>query len=235
MCKAASFVLTKDAVYWSKTSNSHEEIIREFNLPDGHNSEVACFRAPLILRVEITPNDDDYSTDPATWTYHVDQDALPEWTDGTEEQMARECLPEWQKYHCCIQEGQMLVGGFQVVQKSGNRSTQTAGNRSTQTAGYRSTQTAGYRSTQTAGNESTQTAGNRSTQTAGYRSTQTAGDESTQTAGDESTQTAGVGTVQIARWYANGWRVATRVITEAEAGKPYKVIAGVWTPLNSGE
>jgi len=203
MCKAASFVLTKDAVYWSKTSNSHEEIIREFSLPDGSKSEVACFRTPLILRVEITPGDGDYSTDPATWKYCVDQDRLPEWIGGTEEQRARACLPEWQKYHCCTQTGQNLVGGFQVSQQSGNESTQTAGNESTQTAGDRSTQTAGYRSTQTAGNEST--------------------------------QTAGVGTVQIVRWYSNGWRVATRVITEAEANKPYKVIAGVWTLLNSEE
>ena len=177
MCNAASFVLTKDAVFFSKTSNSHEEIIREYGLPGGSKSEVACFRKPAILRVEIVPTNGGYSTPTCQWQYIVDQDILPEWVDGTEEARARACLEYWKAYHCCTQEGKELVGGFQVLQKSG--------------------------------------------------------DDSTQTAGDDSTQTAGLGTVQITRWYDDGWKVATRTVTEAEAGKTYRVEKGIWTLLNN--
>jgi len=36
MCRPASFVLTEHKVFWSKKSDSHEDIIREFGLhPDG--------------------------------------------------------------------------------------------------------------------------------------------------------------------------------------------------------
>jgi hypothetical protein len=52
-------------------------------------------------------------------------------------------------------------------------------------------------------------------------STQTAGDRSTQTAGDWSTQKAGLQSVQIIRYYKDGWKVKTRVITENEANKWY--------------
>ena len=66
-------------------------------------------------------------------------------------------------------------------------------------------------------------------QTAGAYSTQTAGDCSTQTAGYDSTQKAGVGTVQIIHYYHDDeWKVKTRVITEKEAGKPYKFENGKW-------
>ena len=49
MCTPASFVLTKDRVFWSKKSDSHEDIIEEYKLnPDG-------IRGPNIVRVKISP------------------------------------------------------------------------------------------------------------------------------------------------------------------------------------
>lgn len=72
-------------------------------------------------------------------------------------------------------------------------------------------------------NFSSQKSGDYSTQTAGYRSTQTAG--------NRSTQTAGVGTVQIIRYYKNGWEVKTRIITEKEAGKTYRFENEDWILL----
>jgi hypothetical protein len=309
MCSPASFVLTETNVYFSKTSNSHEEIIREHKLPDGLTSVAASFREPLILRVEIVPPADDYTTDPATWLYEVDQDQLPAWADGAEAR-ARAVLPEWLKYHCQHQTGQNLDGGDCMLQVSGhgaiqkagndalqkagdcsiqvaasnakqiagsqssqtaegcatqkadyhatqmagclaiqtagdaanqvaaNHANQTAGGDSTQHAGDNSMQTAigrvkqwaGDFATQTAGRSATQVAGDYSIQTAKNFANQTAGAHSTQTAGDDSTQKAGVGTVQIARWWDDGeWHVATRVVTEAEAGKPYHVYDGVWS------
>lgn len=105
----------------------------------------------MILRVEISPKNGDYSTDLATWVYTADQETMPEWANGSEEQRARATMAEWNKYHCCVQEGQHLIGGFMVVQKGGDRSTLTGGDYSTLTGGHGSTLTGGDYSTLTDG------------------------------------------------------------------------------------
>jgi hypothetical protein len=81
MCKFASFVLTKDKIFWSENSDSHEYIIKEFGLyPDGSTG-------PNILPVEITPSMKIKSlTDFDNWDYRVDQDILPEWYDKEREE-----------------------------------------------------------------------------------------------------------------------------------------------------
>ena len=81
MCKAASFVVTKDKVFWSKMTDSHEEIIREFGLcPEVAGN--AC-----VVRCEIVPEGELYDSEPATWIYKTDQteDTLPEWFDAATE------------------------------------------------------------------------------------------------------------------------------------------------------
>ena len=70
MCKYASFVLTKDRVFWSKVTESHEDIIREFNLNECDSSKTRI----NIVRVELTPKK---FSDLSTWEYRVDQDVLP--------------------------------------------------------------------------------------------------------------------------------------------------------------
>ena len=205
MCTPASFVLTKDSIFWSKISNSHEDIIEENKLcADGA-------RGPNILRVEISPQDADYTLPLKSWKYHTDQDILPVWANvENDEKRTRLALKTWKKYHCCSQKGQNLVGGFRVnqvgskntTQKAGSDSTQTVGNNSTQTAGFNSTQTAGSDSTQKAGSYSTQTADDYSTQKAGSDSTQKAGSDSTQTANSNSTQKAGFNATQKADDYS---------------------------------
>ena len=72
-------------------------------------------------------------------------------------------------------------------------------------------------------NWANQTAGNGANQTAGYKSTQTAG--------NGANQTAGIGTVQIIRYYKNGCKVKTRIITEKEANKPYKFENEDWVEI----
>jgi len=91
MCNPASFVLTKESVFWSRKSDSHEDIIKEHALHDGGmNPE------PNILRVEIAPDDGDIFSDPAGWVYKKDQDILPHWHDPAEdEKRARIALKEW--------------------------------------------------------------------------------------------------------------------------------------------
>ena len=90
MCKPASFVLTKDRVYWSMVTDSHEEIIAEYGL---HADGV---RGPNVLRVEISPVDGDMSSDPTEWIYRVDQDITPKWHDAdADRQRAQSALSDW--------------------------------------------------------------------------------------------------------------------------------------------
>ena len=163
MCQPASFIVTKDNVFWKHGSNSHEQIMKENNLTDSKDQ-----RPPDFVRVEITPPNNDFVLLFEKWVYKVDQDMLPDWyvKDFDEERIRKE-LPKWYDSHI---KGQI-----------------TDINNITQTAGYRST------------------------------------------------QTAGVGTVQICRWYDNGWQVATRIITEETANKPYKCIKGVWTLIEENQ
>jgi hypothetical protein len=236
MCTPASLVLTKVRVFFSKTNNSHEDVIDEHGLTqDG-------VRGPNIVRVEVVPPNHDYSVPVQDWNFNVDQDILPDWWDAVDgERRTRAAMSDWMTYHCCSQghgrTNEHLVGGFRVSQHSGKSSTQKAGDQSTQKAGDQSTQKADDWSTQKAGHSSTQTAGDRSTQMAGYSSTQKADDWSTQTAGSWSTQTAGnlsfmrvgVLSTQTTRWYNNGkWNVAVRTIDKETADKWYYVKDGVW-------
>jgi hypothetical protein len=90
MCKFASFVLTKDGVFWSDKSDSHEEIIKE------HNLHADGIRGPNILRVEIVPGAKIKKfTTYKDWEYRIDQDRMPAWFDApTDEKRARIALKD---------------------------------------------------------------------------------------------------------------------------------------------
>jgi hypothetical protein len=90
MCKPASFVLTKDRVFWSMYTDSHTEIIDEFGLhEDGA-------RGPNVVKVEISPDNERLDSDPGMWVYKLDQDRTPEWYDaGNCVRRARAALIEW--------------------------------------------------------------------------------------------------------------------------------------------
>jgi len=90
MCKFASFVLTKDGVFWSDKSDSHEEIIKE------HNLHADGIRGPNILRVEIVPGAKIKKfTTYKDWEYRIDQDQMPAWFDAPkDEKRARQALRE---------------------------------------------------------------------------------------------------------------------------------------------
>ena len=88
MCRFASFVLTKDRELWFDHSDSHTDIIEQFDLVE------MGARGPNILRVEIFPGPMlKKFSDLAGWIYRVDQDLLPEWHDPTEsERRTRQAL-----------------------------------------------------------------------------------------------------------------------------------------------
>ena len=88
MCRFASFVLTKDEVFWSDKSDSHEDIIKE------HDLHADGVRGPNILRVEIIPGPEIKKfSQYKDWTYKVDQDQMPAWFDAPkDEKRARKAL-----------------------------------------------------------------------------------------------------------------------------------------------
>ena len=90
MCYPASFVLTKDRVFWSMLTDSHTEIVAEFGL---HEDGV---RGVNLVKIEISPRDGNLASDPATWVYKLDQDRAPVWYDAAEcERRARAALVDW--------------------------------------------------------------------------------------------------------------------------------------------
>ena len=96
MCKPASFIVTKDKVFWSKRTDSHSEIIKEHNLCE------SGVRGVNVVPVEITPPKDDLSLPLKQWKFCVDfadiLRELPEWWDQEKhEAMCRLELKEWAK------------------------------------------------------------------------------------------------------------------------------------------
>jgi hypothetical protein len=198
MCKPASFVLTKDRVFWSIWSDSHEEIIREHSLVESTAGRVN------ILRVEVTPPNCDFKAPLEKWAYRVDQDLRPKWHDKEDdEKRAREELKKWFETRVIlsgsreIKEGNLLaLGDSQVTARDSSqvtamdRSQVTARDSSQVTARDRSQITAMDRSQVTARDSSQVTALGDSQVTARDSSQVTAMDRSQVTARDSSQVTA---------------------------------------------
>lgn len=93
MCRPASFVVTKDRVFWSPNGDSHELIIAENELKESNiRSEIQ------FVRVEICPPGGDFRMPLEKWRYKTDQDRLPDWyVEPEEEKRVRAVLPDWLK------------------------------------------------------------------------------------------------------------------------------------------
>jgi hypothetical protein len=91
MCRLASFVVTRERVYWHPSDDGHETIIKHFHLDDdGGRSN--------FVRVELTPPDMDYTKPFKEWEFSIDQPDKPSWFSAkTEEEMVRAELPKWRK------------------------------------------------------------------------------------------------------------------------------------------
>src|ERR1035438_9978451 len=90
MCNFASFILTKDRVFWLSESDSHSEIISHFELHEWGT------HGPNVVKVEIRPTPTlkrwhDY----AEWALTFDQDQFPKWHNPiVSEHRARAALVE---------------------------------------------------------------------------------------------------------------------------------------------
>ena len=109
MCQPASFVVTKDRVFWSLRTDSHSEIIAEYELHE-HGSH-----GPKIVKVEITPPDGDFTRPLTEWVYKVDQDILPDWHDNADtESRSRNALDEWAAKRLLLSGHHVVEGGKRV-------------------------------------------------------------------------------------------------------------------------
>ena len=90
MCAPASFVVTKDKVFWSAKSESHAEIIEEHKLhADGASG-------PNIAKVEVNPPNGDFTLPLDEWLFKLDEDVQPKWYDPAAiKAMVRAELPKW--------------------------------------------------------------------------------------------------------------------------------------------
>ena len=90
MCREASFVITRNRIFWSRESDSHENIIREFGLAHLDTDP------PGFVRVELTPPGNDFRLPITEWIFRVDQDIVPGWwSPGWGEEQVRETATDW--------------------------------------------------------------------------------------------------------------------------------------------
>lgn len=167
MCNFASFVLTKNNVYYLETVNSHEDIIDHYNLNDNDYN---------IVRIELKPPQRDADLQNVDlWDFKVDQDEYPDWTykgDPALEAQARKALArriEEQKIYYTIEKG---TGAIVNV---GYKGTAIVGRSGQAIAGYSGIAIAGDGGTATTGDHGISTAGAHGTAIAGIEGVVTVG------------------------------------------------------------
>jgi hypothetical protein len=129
MCRPASMVVTKKKVYWSENSDSHENIIKEYNLRE---MDIRC-RATFV-RVEIVPPENDYRVPLSRWVFSTDQDLIPEWYDSSDaERRCRAELKKWRKANVVLEKEKVSTEGYVAaaygtVEAYGNATVEAYGN-----------------------------------------------------------------------------------------------------------
>jgi hypothetical protein len=101
-------------VFWSKYSDSHEDIIKEFKLHEGTGglTDNANF-----VRVEISPEVGKLNTPIKTWKYNLDQSVHPSWYDAEKvEQSCRKELKLWHKQKVILKDcAELKDGHYHIV------------------------------------------------------------------------------------------------------------------------
>jgi hypothetical protein len=196
MCEPASFVLTKDRVFWSAYTDSHEEIIAEHSLAqDG-------VRGPNVVRVELTPEDGNLSSDPAEWRFRVDQDRLPDWfSRETHEPIVRAEAKAWQASKVFtsgvheVRKGQAYSYGSSQVMACDSSQVRACG--SSQVRAYGSSQVTAYDSSQVTAYDSSQVTAYDSSQVTACGSSQVTACDSSQVTACGSSQVMACGSSQV--------------------------------------
>jgi hypothetical protein len=238
MCWFASFILTKDREYWASGSDSHESIIKEYNLQDDLNRV-------QIVRVELTPPvNDPRCADLALWQFRVDQDMFPEWTYSgdpaleTRTRLAAARRAEEERWWVVL-EGLSAVGGYASQITGGDDATVTGGNYATVTGGNYAKVTGGDYAKVTGGDcakvtggDCAKVTGGDGAQVTGGNCAQVTGGNCAQVTGGNYAKVAGGdgAVLSVYNWdqKANRWRLVVGYVGEdgIEAGIPYCVKDG---------
>jgi hypothetical protein len=189
MCSPASLIITRDKVFWSRKTDSHDEIMWEFGL----NDEVAG--KITLVKVEITPPNGNMRIPIEQWQYQVDQDLLPDWYEKNpdkHEKNARAALQDWHDakvflsgYHeirdgQCWAYGSSQVMAYDSSQVTACDSSQVTAYDSSQVTAYGSSQVTAYGSSQVKAYGSSQVTAYGSSQVNAYNSSQVKACDSSQ-------------------------------------------------------
>jgi len=189
VCNPASFVVTKERVFWSKKTNSHSDIVIE------HNLYASGVNGVNVVNVELVPTNMQYALPVEQWHFRTDQCEVPDWYDEEDaERRVRVELPEWQKYHCCSMDNRIesarQSGGDYVIQVAAQSALQSCGWNSTQVARQSSVQCASEYAMQQSSDCSYQQAADQAVQSSGWLSVQHAGSQAMQRTSQSSVQIA---------------------------------------------
>ena len=181
MCQPASLIITRNKVFWSRKTDSHDEIMREFGL----NDEVA--NKITLVKVEITPPNGNMRIPIEQWQYQVDQDLLPDWYEKNpdkHEKNARAALQDWHDakvflsgYHE-IRDGQCWAYGSSRVKAYGSSQVMACG--SSQVMAYGSSKVTACDSSNVTAYDSSKVTAYDSSQVTAYDSSQVTACDSSQ-------------------------------------------------------
>ena len=138
MCRPASLIITKERVFWSAKTDSHEQIIREFDLKDEVAGKIT------LVRVEITPPGGDLSLPLDQWQFHLDQDLLPAWYEKAAEEhqgRAMDALADWAAQKIVregvrvVRDAEVYAFGSATVRASGSATVRASGSATVRASG----------------------------------------------------------------------------------------------------
>ena len=101
MCNFKSGIILKNrCVIAQGSDDSHTNLLNELNIEDTTQNAMTKF-----VRAELLPPNDEWWTNPETWTFCVDQDIVPDWyeTDKAKyEAEFRAAVKEWWMKHVLV-------------------------------------------------------------------------------------------------------------------------------------
>ena len=155
MCRPASFVLTKNKVFWSLETDSHEDIVAEYKLSENG------VRGIKILRVEVSPNNGDLSRPLKEWEFGYDQDLLPSWVnEKKDKKRVRLALKQWAKAKLftkgehVVKKGSVYLSGSSSAKLFDSSSAKLFGHSSVELFGHSSAELFGHSSARLFGHSS---------------------------------------------------------------------------------
>jgi hypothetical protein len=105
MCNPVSLILTPESVHMPTDSMSHTRILQREGIPDTSDM-------PQFIRVECSPSDGDWLSDPCCWRIIIDQDYIPQWyldDSLTHDVRIHDAVHVWFKDHATVVEGYGLT------------------------------------------------------------------------------------------------------------------------------